>query len=179
MPELTKESRDAFLKEPGHLLRIGTINDDGTPLVVPIWYLYEDNQIFFTPRKTSGFRENLRRDQRVCLSIDEADLPYRKVTIRGTAECLYEPGEDDEWRDLYRKIAKRYIPDEAAETYIESTKDLPRALYAVSLTESTVTTWRMPVEGEPGSGIWPDRYNTTERTKKLLDQNLEMGPVEG
>ncbi len=175
MPKLTREDRDAFLKEPGHLLRIGTINEDGSPLVVPIWYLYEDDRIYFTPRKTSGFRQNLRRDQRVCLSIDEDDLPYRKVTIRGTADRLYEPGNDDEWRDLYRRIAKGYFPDEAAETYIQSTIDLPRALYAVSVPDSTVTTWRMPVEGESGSGIWPDRYNTAERTKELLDQNLQLG----
>ena len=85
MPQLTPDEVDAFLDEPGHLLRVGTVDDDGFPRVVPIWFIRRDEEILFTPRGPSVFLANIRRDPRVGLSIDEDPLPYRKVTVRGTA----------------------------------------------------------------------------------------------
>ncbi|MEZ5225913.1 MAG: hypothetical protein R2710_04375 [Acidimicrobiales bacterium] len=84
--------------------------------------------------------------------------PYRKLTVQGDARIVHEAGEDDEWRDLYRSIAKRYVGEESADAYVDNTIDQPRALIAVSLANSTTSTWRMPVEGESGTGIWARRY---------------------
>ena len=160
MPKLTTTEIVQFLDEPGHLLRIGTIDRDGYASVLPIWFIRNGDDILFTPRGPSVFLSDIRRDARVGLSIDEDPLPYRKVTIRGTARIVHEPGEDSEWRDLYRQIAKRYVPEEAADAYVDGTADQPRALVAVSLTadEHRVTTWRMPVDDEDGTGIWHRRY---------------------
>jgi PPOX class probable F420-dependent enzyme len=168
MPKLTKEELDQFLDEPGHLLRIGTIDADGYPSVLPIWFIRQGDDVLFTPRGPSAFLQDIRRDPRVGLSIDEDPLPYRKVTIRGTARIVHEPGNDDEWRDLYRRTAKRYVDEEAADAYVDGTIDQPRALVAVSLTDSRVTTWRMPVGDEDGTGIWHRRYylDGTEMAKQ-------------
>ena len=133
MPRMSTAELDAFLDEPGHLLRLATVDDDGFPRVVPIWFIRQGDDIVFTPRGPSAFLANIRRDPRVGLSIDEDPLPYRKVTVRGTARIVHELGDDDEWRDLYRSIAKRYVPDEAADAYVDATIDQPRALIAVSL----------------------------------------------
>lgn len=158
MPKLEPDELEAFLDEPGHLVRIGTVDDDGYPRVVPTWFVRRDGEILFTPRAPATFLANLRRDPRVGLSVDEDPLPYRKVTVQGDARVVHEPGEDDDWRDLYRRIAKRYVPDEAADAYVDDTIDQPRALVAVALSTSRVSTWRMPVEGEDGTGIWHRRY---------------------
>jgi hypothetical protein len=48
------------------------------------------------PRKESIFLANLRRDPRVGLSIDEANLPYRKLSVAGRARMVYDVGRDDE-----------------------------------------------------------------------------------
>ena len=80
---------------------------------------------------------------------------------------MHEPGNDDQWRDLYRQIAKRYVPAEAADAYVDDTVDQPRALIAVSMTaaDSRRTTWRMPVADEDGTGIWHRAATTsTART---------------
>jgi nitroimidazol reductase NimA-like FMN-containing flavoprotein (pyridoxamine 5'-phosphate oxidase superfamily) len=61
-----------FLSEPGHLLRLATTDDEGAPLVVPIWFVYEDGRISFTPRERSAWRACLDRDSRVGLLIDES-----------------------------------------------------------------------------------------------------------
>jgi len=160
MPKLTDIERATFLDEPGHLLRVATVDEDGMPRNVPIWYILHDGRVVFTPRVHSVFLANMLRDDRVGLTIDEDALPYRKVTVQGRAELLYAPGADDEWRDLYRAIATRYVPVEAAEDYVLNTIDQPRALLGVSLTaaSSKVLSWRMPVEDEAPSGIWARRY---------------------
>ena len=47
---------------------------------------------------------------------------------------------------------------DAAEAYIQTTIDQPRALFRVPLAGSSVSTWRMPRDGEDGTGIWHKRY---------------------
>ena len=128
MPRMTEDEIVAFLDEPGHLVRIGTIDPDGYPSVVPTWFIHREGLILFTPRGPAAFLANLRRDPRIGLSVDEDPLPYRKVTVRGSARIVHEPGDDDIWRDLYRSIAKRYIPADAADAYVERhDRPAPRA----------------------------------------------------
>lgn len=158
MPVMTAAEVAEFLDEPGHLLRLATVDPDGMPRVVPIWFIHRDGDIFFTPRGPATFLANLRRDPRVGLSIDEDPLPYRKVTVQGSARLVNDVGEDDVWRDLYREIAYRYVDKDAADAYVDATIDQPRALLAVPLNGSVVTTWRMPVETEAQTGIWHRRY---------------------
>lgn len=158
MPKLTAAEIAEFLDEPGHLVRIATVDDDGMPRNVPLWYIHHDGMIVFTPRIHSVLLGNVRRDPRIALTIDEDPLPYRKVSVQGTAEILHEPGEDDVWRDLYLQIAMRYVPEEGARAYVTGTDDQPRALIGVRLDAARVSTWRMPVDEEDGTGIWARRY---------------------
>lgn len=158
MPRLSLQERDAFLDEPGVVMRVAVVRADGSPLVTPIWFAYENGAIYFTPREKSEWFSCLRRDPRVALCIDEQPLPYRKVLVEGQAELVYDVGEDDRWRDQYRRIATRYVGPDGAEAYIRNTIDQPRGLYRVVLDNANVKTWRMPLAGEDGMGIWHDRY---------------------
>jgi len=139
-------------------MRVATVRQDGSPLVTPIWFLHEDAAIYFTPRARSEWFACLRRDPRVALCIDEQPLPYRKVIVEGSAELVYDVGRDAEWRDLYRRIAQRYISADEAEAYVQNTIDQPRGLYRVALAQARVKTWRMPLAGEAREGIWHRRY---------------------
>lgn len=164
MPKLTPQETAEFLSEPGHLLRLATVDNDGAPRISPVWCTYRQGEadrlgsILFTPRERSVFFANLRRDPRIALSIDEETLPYRKVSVQGSVEILHDVGADDEWRDVYREIACRFIPEANADGYLAATADQPRALLAVALNDAKVVTWRMPVEGESGTGIWAAQY---------------------
>ncbi len=143
-------------------MRVSVVRADGSPLVTPIWFLHrlesEGEFIYFTPREKSEWFACLRRDPRVALCIDEQPLPYRKVIAEGAAELVYDVGRDDEWRDLYRQIAGRYVPPDAAEAYVQNTIEQPRGLFRLNLDNARVKTWRMPVEGEAQEGIWHERY---------------------
>ena len=158
MPKLTPDEITTFLDEPGHLLRLATVDADGMPRIAPVWFLHDAGELLFTPRAASVFRTNLERDPRIGLVIDEVALPYRKISVQGRAVLRHDLGDDDAWRDTYRRIAERYIPADAAARYIEDTIDQPRALFAVDLGDATVSSWRMPIEGESGTGIWARRY---------------------
>ena len=63
--------------------------------------------------------------------IDEGVLPQRKVVVSTKAEILHEPGHDDAWRDVYRRICLRYWDEEAVDAYLESTIHVRRALISV------------------------------------------------
>lgn len=158
MPKLTPVESAAFLTERGHLARIATIRPDGSPSVVPVWFAYERGAIHITPRKHSEFGRNLRRDSRAAITIDEEAGSYRKVIVEGRVDFLYEDGDDAKWRDLYRRISCRYVDDASADYYITETIDQPRSLVGIELAKAKVTTWRMPREGEPYTGIWAKRY---------------------
>ena len=158
MPVLSKQEQEEFLAERGIVMRIAVVRPDGSPLVTPLWFLYENGAIYFTPRERSEWFACLRNDARVALSIDEQPLPYRKIIIEGTAELLYDVGADEEWRELYLRTARRYVPPEGAEAYIRDTINERRGLYRVVLADAKVRSWRMPVTGEAGEGIWHARY---------------------
>src|SRR5712692_6221156 len=153
MPKLNAREIDTFLAERGHLARIATVRTDGAPSVVPVWFIHENGKVLITPRKNSEFLANLRREPRVAITIDEDAAGYRKVLVEGIAKILYPVGEDRKWDDVYRRIACRYIDESAADRYLSETRDQPRALIGVELASAKVTTWRMPGEDEPYTGI--------------------------
>ena len=178
MPKLKDNERDAFLAEPGVIMNIATVDADGSPLVTPIWYIHEEGRIWFTPRQHSEWLKHIRNDNRIALSIDETAVPYRKVVVRGQANIDHEIGEDDSWRDRYRRIAERYIPVDDANAYVDGTDDQPRALCSIELSGAEVRSWRMPVGDEPYNGIWAKRYWTdnakvNETPPELFDRKSD------
>lgn len=156
---MTAAEVDAFLQEPGHLVRIGTVDADGTPLVLPAWFIVEDGVFMVTPRERSSWFSNLMADPRVCFTVDEAVGPYRKVVLRGSVRTIFPLGQDDEWRDVYRRITMRYVPSEWGDAYLADTHDEPRALLGLPIADATLTTWRMPARaGEDPLAVWAPRY---------------------
>ncbi|MEM7324868.1 MAG: pyridoxamine 5'-phosphate oxidase family protein [Actinomycetota bacterium] len=158
MPGLTDTELHDFLNEPGHLLRLGTIGTDGLPRVVPIWFLFDENKIWFTPRARSAWLEDLRANPAVCCTIDEEGGLLRKLIARGEAVLEHDLGADDQWRDRYRTIALRYTPESFADAYLTDTINEPRALYSVDLANASTATWRMPGTGEDRLAVWSKKY---------------------
>ena len=51
MPRLTDDEVAAFLDEREHLARIGTVDDDGMPRVLPLWFVVEGRRLASKPAK--------------------------------------------------------------------------------------------------------------------------------
>src|ERR1044071_5019813 len=113
---MTKDEIKNFLLQGTFTGKLGTINKDGTPHVVPIWYTVdgEDNIIFNTGNK-SVKAKNIRRDNRVRLCVDDQIPLYSFVTIDGIAEIISnEPSKIFKWA---KRIAGRYMDNNKAEEY--------------------------------------------------------------
>jgi PPOX class probable F420-dependent enzyme len=116
MSEMTKDEIKYFLLQGTFTGKLGTINKDGTPHVVPIWYTVdgEDNIIFNTGDK-SVKAKNIRRDNRVRICVDDQTPLFSFVTIDGIAEIISnEPSEVYKWAKI---IAARYMGYNKSEEY--------------------------------------------------------------
>jgi PPOX class probable F420-dependent enzyme len=113
---MSKDEIKDFLLQGTFTGKLGTINKDGTPHVVPIWYTVdgEDNIIFNTSVK-SVKATNIRRDNRVRLCVDDQTPLFSFVTINGIAEIISnEPSEVYKWAKI---IAARYMGYNKSEEY--------------------------------------------------------------
>lgn len=184
MPKLSDEEIHELLTQRHHL-RLATIGEDDLPSLVPLGFAYRDGTIYLTARERVEWLANIRRNPKVAASIDDTDYARKKLTIRGPARIVHEPGEDDEWRDLRlplrdgswpgpRKLADGREEWLWAEAYTEMTWNEPRALVAIALADARVTSWRMPYVGEPLDSAWSPRYFREEPRRFVVS---ELGPT--
>jgi len=116
MSTMTKDEIRNFLLQGTLTGKLGTINKDGTPHVVPIWYTIdkEDNIIFNTGGQ-SVKAKNIMRDNRVRLCVDDQTPLFSFVLIDGIAQI--ERVESSEIYKWAKNIAARYMGDDKSETY--------------------------------------------------------------
>ena len=89
------EAEIAALLAAARKVQLATINPDGTPHLVTMFYALIDGQITFWTYRTSQKARNLARDPRLaCLVEDGEDyFELRGVSVTGTAELVRdEPG---------------------------------------------------------------------------------------
>ena len=126
---------DAFLDEPGHLLRVGTIDADGFPRVVPIWFIRQRRRdpVHARVARRSSWPTSAATRASGCRSTRTRCRTARSPCA-ATARIVHDVGQRRRVARPVPLIAKRYVPDEAADAYVNDTIDQPRALIAVSLT---------------------------------------------
>lgn len=100
----------AFLDVP-RIATLGTINGDGTPLLTPLWYARDGDDLWVVVGPDSPKARNMRRDPRVTLVVLDSS-GYTYVTVRGRA--TFESGEDGMWS---REMAVRYLGKERGERF--------------------------------------------------------------
>ena len=116
MAEMTKDEIRNFLLKDTFTGKLGTINKNGTPHVVPIWYTLDDeDNILFNTDNNSVKAKNIKLDNRVRLCVDGQVPLFSFVTIDGIAEIVSkEPKEVFKWAKI---IASRYMGNDKAEEY--------------------------------------------------------------
>lgn len=87
---------------------------DGRPLVTPIWFIVEGDELVFNTGKSSGKGRAFARDPRVALCVDLEEVPYGLVEVQGTVTL----SEDlDELVRTATAIAARYMGEDKAEEF--------------------------------------------------------------
>jgi PPOX class probable F420-dependent enzyme len=116
MSTMTKDEIRNFLLQGTLTGKLGTINNDGTPHVVPIWYTVdEEDNIIFNTGGESVKAKNIRRDNRVRLCVDDQTPLFSFVLIDGIAQI--ERGQTSEIYKWATIIAARYMGDDKSEAY--------------------------------------------------------------
>ena len=120
-----------FLSE-SNLARIATVKPNGAPHVSPVWYLWENNQLFIAIPRSSVKTRNIKKNNKVAVTID-SNIGPKGIIIEGTAE-LEELGEEIELR-----LIQRYVSPENLDKYVEyAHADLPSVLLRIR-PEKTIT----------------------------------------
>lgn len=136
--KLTEEELDAFLAG-GHVARLGVLDGDGWPYVVPTWYQWADGGFYIIPRARSKWARFMANDHRVSISLDSNEPPYIKVQTQGVAELLEEPNTGGRWVELATEMSVRYLGENGPK-YLEPTLNEPRWLFFVRPT--VMQTWQ-------------------------------------
>lgn len=96
---------EAFLVRP-LVARVATNAADGAPTVRPVWFLWEEGELWWITGSYSVVARHLASDPRVAVVVDTCDLgtlEFLQVFMRGRAEVVpYDP-------DRARRKLSRYL----------------------------------------------------------------------
>ena len=113
MASITDPEVHSFLTEGTRTAKFAYLSPAGRPLVAPVWFLVEGEDLIFNTGKDTVKGRYLTHDRRVALCVDLEQPPYAFVQVQGEAELSEDPGE------LLRTstaLAARYVgPDRAEE----------------------------------------------------------------
>ena len=111
LPSMSKEELVSFF-DKAQFARLGTLNEDGSIHIAPIFFKYHEGKILMASQEPSRKIRNIKRDPHVTVLIDTTEVPFKGVLIYGTAELDYE--------DVVSKrvaIFSRRLSQQEAETY--------------------------------------------------------------
>jgi PPOX class probable F420-dependent enzyme len=94
--------------------KLGFVAADGRPLVAPVWFVVDGNQLVFNTGEDTAKGRALRRDPRVVICVDDQRPPYSFVQVQGTAAVS---GDPDDLLDTATRIGGRYMGSERAEEF--------------------------------------------------------------
>ena len=150
MSEMSKTQIRRFLNKGTFTGKLATVKKDGSSHVVPIWFVldYRNNEdylgnIYFTTFIESVKAENIQRDNRISMCIDDQTPPFSFVTIHGTAKLYpYKQKEILKWAT---RIAERYIGKKDSKAYGERNSGEGAVLVRIKPTkiiaEKDITAW--------------------------------------
>jgi PPOX class probable F420-dependent enzyme len=155
MTEMSKAEIGRFLMQGTFTGKLATVKKDGSSHVVPIWFVLDNRNssssrggkigrdIILTTGDTSVKAQNIQRDNRVSICIDDQIPPFSFVTIFGIAKI--QPYKQKEVLRWATKIAQRYMGKDNAEAYGKRNSEEGLVLVRIKprriLAEKDIASW--------------------------------------
>src|SRR5947209_6921786 len=130
---MTPEELQSFLTTTRIFAKVATVSVDDWPYVNPVWYEYEDGAFYLVTKELAQLTQNLRRDPRCSILIDNPEPPYKRVVVMGEAEFV-----EEDWVPRARRMVLRYLGEQGLD-YFEATLNLPRV--TIKITPARMTSW--------------------------------------
>jgi len=124
---MTPEELEEFLTGPPIFAKIATTDAEGWPTLSPVWFTWDGESFFVVSKERTAVVQNLKRDPRCGLLIDNPELPYKRVSVKGRVEFL---PKDFDWKTPTRDMVLRYLGPEGME-YAEATFQFPRVPFKI------------------------------------------------
>jgi hypothetical protein len=124
---LTEQERQEFLAGR-HVAVLSVADDDGRPpLTAPTWYAYRSGGdiTFFTGTQGRKARKSrlIQKAGVLSLCVQREEVPYKYVTVEGTVVQADRPPSAEQMLP----IARRYLPEEAAQAFVTAELAHPRS----------------------------------------------------
>lgn len=132
-----------YLEQMRIPLRLSCVTESGWPMILSLWYLYEEGALLCATRETAKIVSFLKHDPRCAFEISGEIPPYSGIRGQATASILPERGSE-----VLARLLVRYLGD--------TDKPLARRLLAHS-------------ESEVAIKIEPVNLFTWDFTKRMKD----------
>lgn len=114
MASLSDPQVREFLTHGTRTAKVAFAASDGRPVVAPVWFVLDGDELVFNTGKTTGKGKALMRDGRIALSVDLEEPPYAAVLIQGTVALSEDP---EELVRTATEIGGRYMGADRAEEF--------------------------------------------------------------
>jgi PPOX class probable F420-dependent enzyme len=114
MTQSLSDDERAFLSEGTRTGMLAYTALDGRPLLVPIWFVLDGDDLIFNTGTGSAKARAIRRDPRVALCVDLAEPPYAFVQVQATAALSDDLEAMLPWSIA---IGRRYMGAERGEEF--------------------------------------------------------------
>ena len=111
---MTREEALAFMSEGTRTGKIATVREDGSPHVVPIWFILDEGDVVFTTWHESVKLRNLASNSSAAMVVDLEEPPYAFVAVEGKVAIS---DDLDELKDYATRIGGRYMGADRAEEF--------------------------------------------------------------
>jgi nitroimidazol reductase NimA-like FMN-containing flavoprotein (pyridoxamine 5'-phosphate oxidase superfamily) len=104
---LSREELDDYLRSEA-TIRLATVNRDGTPHIVPLWFVWLDGAVFMNSTLGNRTVRNLERDRRATGCVDDGRTydDLRGAVLHGPVEPA---GDDPRLPEVERLWSAKYL----------------------------------------------------------------------
>lgn len=114
--------------------RLAYVWTDGTPRVIPIWFLWNGRAfVMATPPKAPKLKA-LAKNPKVSITIDDGSFPYKVLLVRGRAQLDTVEGIVPE----YEAAAERYFGREQGQAWIKQLRGMISKMVRITVTPEWV-----------------------------------------
>ena len=105
---MTAEELDDYLGSQ-RTLRIATVDDDGVPHVVPLWFVWHAGAVWLNSLRKSRRHGHLLSGRPVGLVVDDGDAYEQLRGVRMTGRPVAVPDDDADRLTAYRMFGRKYF----------------------------------------------------------------------
>jgi hypothetical protein len=112
------------------VLRLAYTWTDGSPRVVPHWFVWNGREIVLGTQTDAPKVRALQRDPRVAVTIDTIEFSPRVLLVRGTARLEVLDGV----APAYAEASRRYFGPEQGEAWVNQVAQLAPPIARIAIT---------------------------------------------